>query len=188
MSLGQTHFVPGTNPVCPGTFLGGRKTAQETKTNSWERRFPGTFRTNVPLILPIFSVFSVGGGPKVPRNFVPGNFFFLILGGFSPCEFPGCPKSNRIKKFMFMCLFLAQIYTPILCDEVPRKHPKGSLPLSWWAGDSQTNVSQIRANRFAKKKYLSQIFLSLLFWISLLFSLQGLSLLFERFSLLSHGF
>ena len=58
-------------------WVGGRKTAQEKKTNSWERRFPGTFRTNVPLILPIFSVFSVGGGPKVPRNFVPGNFFFL---------------------------------------------------------------------------------------------------------------
>ena len=58
--------------------LGGRKTAQEKKNNSWERRFPGTFRTNVPLILPIFSVFSVGGGPKVPRNFVPGNFFFLF--------------------------------------------------------------------------------------------------------------
>ena len=58
--------------------LGGRKTAQEKKTNSWKRRFPGTFRTNVPLILPIFSVFSVGGGPKVPRNFVPGNFFFLF--------------------------------------------------------------------------------------------------------------
>ena len=52
--------------------LGGRKTAQEKKTNSWERRFPRTFRTNVPLILPIFSVFSVGA------------FFFLILGGFSP--------------------------------------------------------------------------------------------------------
>ena len=60
------------------TPLRGRKTAQEKKTNSWERRFPGTFRTNVPLILPIFSVFSVGGGPKVPRNFVPGNFFFLF--------------------------------------------------------------------------------------------------------------
>ena len=64
---------------CPGPKeLGGRKTAQEKKTNSWERRFPGTFRTNVPLSLPIFSVFSVGGGPKVPRNFVPGNFFFLF--------------------------------------------------------------------------------------------------------------
>ena len=66
--------------------IGGRKAAQQKKTSSWERRFPGTFRTNVPLILPIFSVFSVGGGPKVPRNFVPGNFFFLILGGFSPSE------------------------------------------------------------------------------------------------------
>ena len=64
--------------------LGGRKTAQEKNTNSWERRFPRTFRTNVPLILPIFSVFSVGGGPKVPRNFWPSwELFFLILGGFS---------------------------------------------------------------------------------------------------------
>ena len=62
--------------------IGGRKTAQEKKTNSWERRFPGTFRTNVPLILPIFSVFSVGGGPKVPRNFVPGNFFFSYFRWF----------------------------------------------------------------------------------------------------------
>ena len=56
----------------------GQKNRTRKKTNSWERRFPGTFRTNVPLILPIFSVFSVGGGPKVPRNFVPGNFFFLF--------------------------------------------------------------------------------------------------------------
>ena len=64
----------------------GQKNRTRKKTNSWERRFPGTFRTNVPLILPIFSVFSVGGCPKVPRNFVPGNFFFLILGGFSPCD------------------------------------------------------------------------------------------------------
>ena len=64
----------------------GQKNRTRKKTNSWERRFPGTFRTNVPLILPIFSVFSVGGGPKVPRNFVPGNFFFLILGGFSPSD------------------------------------------------------------------------------------------------------
>ena len=60
----------------------GQKTAQK-KTNSWERRFPGTFRTNVPLILPIFSVFSVGGGPKVPRNFVPGNFFSYFRWFFS---------------------------------------------------------------------------------------------------------
>ena len=56
----------------------GQKNRTRKKTNSWERRFPGTFRTNVPLILPIFSVFPVGGGPKVPRNFVPGNFFFLF--------------------------------------------------------------------------------------------------------------
>ena len=28
----------------------------------------------------------MGGGPKVPRNFVPGNFFFFLLGGFSPSE------------------------------------------------------------------------------------------------------
>ena len=56
----------------------GQKNRTRKKTNSWERRFPGTFRSNVPLILPIFSVFSVEGGPKVPRNFVPGNFFFLF--------------------------------------------------------------------------------------------------------------
>ena len=56
----------------------GQKNRPRKKTNSWERRFPGTFRTNVPLILPIFSFFSVGGGPKVPRNFVPGNYFFLF--------------------------------------------------------------------------------------------------------------
>ena len=61
-----------------GAFIRGQKNRPRKKTNSWERRFPGTFRTNVPLILPIFSVFSVGGGPKVPRNFVPGNFFFLF--------------------------------------------------------------------------------------------------------------
>ena len=78
------------------SFLGGRKTAQEKKTNSWERRLPGTFRTNVPLILPIFSVFSVGGGPKVPRNFVPGNFFFLILGGFSPSDFSQHPPKRKV--------------------------------------------------------------------------------------------
>ena len=60
------------------TRFRGQKNRTRKKTNSWERRFPGTFRTNVPLILPIFSVFSVGGGPKVPRNFVPGNFFFLF--------------------------------------------------------------------------------------------------------------
>ena len=71
----QTQFLDGGNRK---QKIGGRKTAQEKKTNSWERRFPGTFRTNVPLILPIFSVFSVGGGPKVPRNFVPGNFFLLF--------------------------------------------------------------------------------------------------------------
>ena len=59
-------------------FFRGQRSRTRKKTNSWERRFPGTFRTNVPLILPIFSVFSVGGGPKVPRNFVPGNFFFLF--------------------------------------------------------------------------------------------------------------
>ena len=64
-------------------FIRGQKNRTRKKTSSWERRFPGTFRTNVPLILPIFSAFSVGGGPKVPRNFVPGSFFFLILGGFS---------------------------------------------------------------------------------------------------------
>ena len=57
--------------------IGGRKAAQEKKQNSRERRFPGTFRKHVPLILPFFSVFSVGGGPKVPRNKVPGNFFFF---------------------------------------------------------------------------------------------------------------
>ena len=98
-----SFFLPDFHPLIEGAgpkkkklqtsgfrHLGGRKTAQEKKkkTNSWERRFPGTFRTNVPLILPIFSVFSVGGGPKVPRNFVPGNFFFffLILGGSSPAQ------------------------------------------------------------------------------------------------------
>ena len=60
----------------------GQKNRTRKKSNSWERRFPGTFRTNVPLILPIFSVFSVGGGPKVPRNFVPGNFFFSYFRWF----------------------------------------------------------------------------------------------------------
>ena len=77
-----------------GYLSWGQKNRPRKKTNSWERRFPGTFRTNVPLILPIFSVFSVGGGPKVPRNFVPGNFFFLILGGFSPCD-SLAPKKYR---------------------------------------------------------------------------------------------
>ena len=67
------------------TPLGGRKTAQEKKTNSWERRFPGTFRTNVPLILPIFSVFSVGEEKKFPGALFLGTFF-LILGGFSPSD------------------------------------------------------------------------------------------------------
>ena len=62
-----------------GASYRGQKNRTRKKTNSWERRFPGTFRTNVPLILPIFSVFSVGGGPKVPRNFVPGNFFFFLF-------------------------------------------------------------------------------------------------------------
>ena len=36
----------------------GQKNRTRKKTNSWERRFPGIFRTYVPLILPIFSVFS----------------------------------------------------------------------------------------------------------------------------------
>ena len=58
--------------------LGGRKTAQEKKkqTNSWERRFPGTFRTNVPLILPIFSVFSQWEeGQKFPGTLFLGTCF-----------------------------------------------------------------------------------------------------------------
>ena len=50
----------------------GQKNHTRKKTNSWERRFPGTFRTNVPLMLPIFFVFSVGG--------------VFILGGFSPSD------------------------------------------------------------------------------------------------------
>ena len=61
----------------------GQKNRPRKKTNSWEPPFPGTFRTNVPLILPIFSVFSVGRGPKVPRNFVPGNFFSYFRWFFS---------------------------------------------------------------------------------------------------------
>ena len=80
------------------TVLGGRKTAQEKKTNSWERRFPGTFRTNVPLILPIFSVFSVGGGPKSSQELCSWELFFLILGGFSLC-------TSRFTRPRFMCFF-----------------------------------------------------------------------------------
>ena len=77
----------------------GQKDRTRKKTNSWERRFPGTFRTNVPLILPIFSVFSVGGGPKVPRNFVPGIFFSLIflLQTLNP-RIPGLPLNLKGKE------------------------------------------------------------------------------------------
>ena len=66
--------------------IGGQKNRTRKKTNSWERRFPGTFRTNIPLILPIFSVFSVGGGPKSSQELCSWELFFLILGGFSPSE------------------------------------------------------------------------------------------------------
>ena len=86
----QLVMLRRQNPIARNRWASlryrGQKNRTRKKTNSWERRFPGTFRTNVPLILPIFSVFSVGGGQKVPRNFVPGNFFFLILDGFSPSE------------------------------------------------------------------------------------------------------
>ena len=63
--------------------LGGRKTAQEKKKK---------IRTNVPLILPIFSVFSVGEKKekKFPGTLFLGTVFFLILGGFSPSEVT-CP-------------------------------------------------------------------------------------------------
>ena len=57
ISANRFARIGPSEPQSP--IIGGRKTAQEKKTNSWERRFPGTFRTNVPLILPIFSVFSV---------------------------------------------------------------------------------------------------------------------------------
>ena len=74
-----TNGPESSSKVSPYTGIGPwMALPSKKKTNSWERRFPGTFRTSVPLILPIFSVFSVGGGPKVPRNFVPGNFFFLF--------------------------------------------------------------------------------------------------------------
>ena len=37
------------------------------------------FQTNVPLILPVFSVFSVGGGAKkFPGTLFLGTFFFLF--------------------------------------------------------------------------------------------------------------
>ena len=73
----------------PHGYSRAQKSRTRKKTNSWERRFPGTFRTNVPLILPIFSVFSVGGGPKVPRNFVPGSFFSYFRWFFSFRIFKG---------------------------------------------------------------------------------------------------
>ena len=68
-----------------GVVIRNANRGQKNRTRK-KNKFLGTEVPRVPLILPIFSVFSVGGGPKVPRNFVPGNFFFLILGGFSPSE------------------------------------------------------------------------------------------------------
>ena len=64
----------------------GQKSRTRKKTNSWERRFSGTFRPMFPRFCLFSLSFQWKEGQKVPRNFVPGNFFFLILGGFSPSE------------------------------------------------------------------------------------------------------
>ena len=69
-------------------FRGQKNRTRKKKTNSWERRFPGTFRTNVTLILPIFSLsFQWEEGQKFPGTKFLGTFFSLILGGFSPSDF-----------------------------------------------------------------------------------------------------
>ena len=116
---GETYHR--ARPPKPVLDRGQKNRPRNKKTNSWERRFPGTFRTNVPLILPIFSVFSVGGGPKVPRNFVPGNFFFLILGGFSPCDW-------RPQKVKFACS------APVSSKENNRAKTNGGETYHRWGG------------------------------------------------------
>ena len=69
----------------PVVLCRGQKNRTRKKTNSWERRFPGTFRTNVPLILPIFSVFSVGEGKKFPGTLFLETFFSYFRW-FSPSD------------------------------------------------------------------------------------------------------
>ena len=60
----------------------GQKSRTRKKTNSWERRFPGTFRTNVPFILPIFCLFS-GRRAKSSQELCSWELFFDFRWFFS---------------------------------------------------------------------------------------------------------
>ena len=66
-----------------GLGLGGKKPPKKKKTNSWERGFPGTFRTNVPLICLFSLSFQWEEVQKFPGTLFLGTFFSYFRWFFS---------------------------------------------------------------------------------------------------------
>ena len=64
----------------------GQKNRTRKKTNSWERRFPGTFSDQCSLDFAYFLCLFSGRRAKSSQERCSWELFFLILGGFSPSD------------------------------------------------------------------------------------------------------
>ena len=74
----RKRYKPSTlAKLLPNLVFRGQKNRTRKKNKFLGTEVPRNFSDQCSLDFAYFSVFSVGGGPKVPRNFVPGNFFFL---------------------------------------------------------------------------------------------------------------
>ena len=75
---GETRRKKDTQKVGRKEVSRGQKNRPRKKTNSWERRFPGTFRTNVPWFCLFSLSFQWEEVQKFPGTLFLGTFFFLF--------------------------------------------------------------------------------------------------------------
>ena len=127
-------WVEELTPGYESTISRGQKNRPRKKnTNSWERRFPGTFRTKM---FPWFCLFSLSFQWEEGQKF-PGTFF-LILGGFSPSEYPlnlkgeDSPPKSRGGRFLRRLFVTCDVFTRYFFVVFPWLFRGFSWPSAAW--------------------------------------------------------